>query len=103
MKKDKKILSTIFMVIMLLFFYAPIVYTVIFSFNNSRSLTKWGGFSLQWYEKMFASSDMMDAIGYTIVIAVLATIISTIVGTITAIGLSKNNKIIKMGVERIND
>ena len=103
MKKERKILSKIFMALMMIFFYAPIVYTVIFSFNSSRSLTKWSGFSLRWYEKMFSSSDMTNAIFYTIVIAVLATIISTIVGTITAIGLSRSNKALKMSIERIND
>ena len=102
-KGGKKILSKIFMGIMMLFFYAPIIYTVIFSFNDSKSLTKWRGFSLRWYEKMFQNQDMLNSIFYTVVIALLATIISTIIGTIAAIGLSKSNKIIRMSVERIND
>ncbi|HIT72552.1 MAG TPA: ABC transporter permease [Candidatus Fimicola cottocaccae] len=84
------------------FFYIPIIYTVIFSFNSSRSLTHFEGFSLQWYEKMFNDSTMMQAVFYTIAIAVLATVISTIVGTITAIGLSKSNRIVKIVVEQIN-
>lgn len=87
----------------MLFFYLPIVYTVFFSFNSTRSLTHFGGFSLRWYEKMFHDSTMMESIFYTITIAVLATIISTIVGTITAIGLSKSNKLIKGVVEQVND
>ena len=103
MTEKKGILKKIFMALLLLFFYAPIIYTIIFSFNESRSLTRWSGFSLQWYERVFASSDMTNAIMYTVVIAILATIISTIVGTITAIGISKNNKILKAGIERIND
>lgn len=103
MKKSKKILSKVFMALMMIFFYAPIIYTIVFSFNGSKSLTKWSGFSLQWYEKMFANRDMMSSIFYTIAIAVLATIISTIVGTIAAIGLSKSNKILKSAVERVND
>ncbi len=103
MKKERKIFSKIFIVLMMIFFYAPIVYTVVFSFNSNRSLTHWSGFSLRWYERMFSSSDMTDAIFYTVLIAVLATIISTIVGTITAIGLSRSNKILKAGIERIND
>ena len=87
----------------MLFFYLPIFYTVIFSFNSTRSLTHFGGFSLRWYEKMFHDSTMMESIFYTIAIAVLATIISTIAGTITAIGLSKSNKLIKGVVEQVND
>ena len=89
--------------LMLLFFYLPIVYIVIFSFNDSRSLTNFTGFSLQWYEKMFSDSTMVESIFYTVVIAVLATVISTVVGTLTAIGLSKSRKILQTAVERIND
>ena len=79
MKEKKKIGSKIFMALMMIFFYAPIVYIIIFSFNSSRSLTHLDGFSLRWYEKMFSDRTMMQSIVYTIVIAVLATIISTIV------------------------
>ena len=101
--KGKKILSKIFMGIMMLFFYAPIIYTIVFSFNDSKSLTKWHGFSMRWYEKMLSNQDMLNSIFYTIAIAVLATVISTFVGTLAAIGLSKSKKILRMGVYRIND
>ncbi len=103
MKKNRKILSKIIMLGIMVFFYMPIVYTIVFSFNSKRSLTHWSGFSLEWYEKMLSNSSMMDALWTTISIAILATIISTIVGTITAIGLSKSNRILKAIVERIND
>ena len=66
----------------LLFFYAPIVYIIVFSFNDSRSLTRFGGFSLRWYEKMFADSAMMEAVMYTVLVAVIATAVSTVVGTV---------------------
>lgn len=85
------------------FFYLPIAYVVLFSFNDSKSLTSFQGFSLRWYEAMFKSSSIMEAVYYTIVIAVLATIISTIVGTIASIGLSKSNKIIKEIVTQVNN
>lgn len=101
--KNKKIFSKLFMICLMIFFYMPIVYTVVFSFNSKKSLTHWSGFSLTWYEKMFSSRDMMSALWTTITIAILATIISTVVGTITAIGLSKSNKVLKNIVERIND
>lgn len=87
----------------LLFFYLPIFYIIVFSFNNTRSLTRFGGFSFQWYEKMFNDSVMMSSIGYTIAIAVIATVVSTILGTVTAIGLSKSGKILRTSVERINE
>jgi len=81
----------------------PILYIIPFSFNSSRSLTKFEGFSLRWYEKMFADSTMMQSVAYTVIIALLATIISTIVGTLTAIGLSKSKKIMKGIVEQVNN
>jgi len=93
----------IHMLIIMAFFYIPIIYTIVFSFNSSKSLTHWGGFSLKWYEKMLASSDMMSALWTTISIAVLATIVSTAVGTITAIGLSKAKPALKIYVEKSND
>ena len=102
-KKERHIFTKVFIGLLMFFFYLPIVYTVIFSFNSSKSLSKFGGFSLQWYERLFNNSDMMDSIFYTIAIAVLATVISTIVGTITAIGLSKSNKVLRGIVEQIND
>lgn len=102
-KKERHILSKVFIGFIMFFFYLPIVYTVIFSFNSSKSLSKFGGFSIQWYEKLFNNSDMMDSIFYTIAIAVLATVISTVVGTITAIGLSKSNRVLRGIVEQIND
>ena len=103
MKKKTSIGSKIILTLTMLFFYLPILYIIIFSFNDSRSLTKFGGFSLRWYEKMFADSTMMEAVLYTVIIAVIATVVATVVGTITAIGLSKSRKVVQKMVERIND
>ncbi|MBQ5535884.1 MAG: ABC transporter permease subunit, partial [Oscillospiraceae bacterium] len=103
MKQKSSILSKVILALTLLFFYFPILYIIVFSFNDSRSLTKFSGFSLRWYEKMFADSTMMEAVLYTVIVAVLATIISTVVGTITAIGLSKSRRVVQLLVERVND
>ena len=103
MKKKTSVGSKIILTLTMLFFYLPILYIIIFSFNDSRSLTKFGGFSLRWYEKMFADSTMMEAVFYTVIIAIIATVVATVVGTITAIGLSKSRKVVQKMVERIND
>ena len=103
MKKKTSVGSKIILTLTMLFFYLPILYIIVFSFNDSRSLTKFSGFSLRWYEKMFADSTMMEAVLYTIIIAVIATVVATVVGTITAIGLSKSRKVVQKMVERIND
>ncbi|MBQ7103967.1 MAG: extracellular solute-binding protein [Anaerotignum sp.] len=85
------------------FFYLPILYIIVFSFNDSRSLTHFGGFSLRWYEKMFADSTMMEAVVYTVIIALLATVISTVAGTLAAIGMSKSKKVLRNLVEQVNN
>ena len=103
MKKKTSVGSKIILTLTMLFFYLPILYIIIFSFNDSRSLTKFGGFSLRWYEKMFADSTMMEAVLYTVIIAIIATVVAIVVGTITAIGLSKSRKVVQKMVERIND
>lgn len=103
MKQKKHVFRVIFMTLIVIFLYAPILYTMVFSFNESKSLTNFTGFSLKWYQKMFSTSSMMEALLYTIACAVLATVISTLFGTITAIGLSKSRKVMKNVVEQVNN
>lgn len=91
------------MLLIIAFFYIPIIYTVVFSFNSNRSLTHFDGFSLRWYERMFGDAAMMKSIFYTISIALIATAVSTVAGTITAIGLSKSRKLVKSAVLQINN
>ncbi len=59
MKKEKRLFGKTLMGLSLLFFYLPIVFMIIFSFNSGRSLTNFEGFSLMWYERMFHNRDMM--------------------------------------------
>lgn len=103
MMKDHKLIRRLLLGGIFLFFYFPILYMLVFSFNDSRSLTSFDGFSLQWYHKMFNDANMLEAIYYTLVTAVIATIVSTIVGTITAIGLSKSRKVVREVVSQINN
>ena len=103
MSKDKRVLGKVGMALLLVFFYAPILFMIIFSFNSSKSLTHFTGFSLRWYEAMLKNHSMMESLYITIIIALLATIISTIIGTITAIGLSKSKKVLRASVSQVND
>ena len=91
------------MVLSVIFFYLPILYMIIFSFNDGKSLTSFTGFSLRWYRHMLDSSDMMEALSTTFSVAVLATIISTIVGTISAIGISKSKKVVRDLMDQVNN
>ena len=103
MKKDNRLLGKILMIFLIIFFYAPIIYMIVFSFNEGKSLTHFSGFSLKWYQHMLESRDMMEALYTTFSIAILSTLISTIVGTITAIGLSKSRKVVRDVVEQVNN
>ncbi len=103
MKKEKRTFGKVLIGLTIAFFYLPIVYMIIFSFNEGKSLTSFTGFSLRWYEHMLESRDMMGALYTTFSVAILATLISTVVGTIAAIGLSKSKKIVRDVMEQVNN
>jgi spermidine/putrescine transport system permease protein len=103
MEQKTKIHERIFLALVMLFFYLPIIYVVLFSFNSSKSLSTFTGFSLQWYEKMFANRTIMESIGYTVACAVIATVVSTLVGTVTAIGMSKSRKVLREAINQVNN
>ncbi len=103
MKKNKRTFGKILMILMIVFFYLPILYMIVFSFNESKSLTVFTGFSLRWYQHMLESRDMMEALYTTFGVAIIATIISTFIGTIAAIGLSNSKKIVRDVMEQVNN
>ena len=101
--KGKRPFGKVLMVLMIIFFYLPIAYMIIFSFNDGKSLTSFTGFSLRWYQHMLESQDMKEALYTTFSVAILATVISTIAGTIAAIGLSKSKKVIRNLMDQVNN
>lgn len=88
--------------LILLFLYAPILILILFSFNESKTLGNWTGFTFGWYEKLFRSSEITDAIIVTITLAVLSSLISTVLGTFAAIGLHSMKKRRRMLIENIS-
>ena len=102
-KNPGRFFSSFYLILILLFIYLPIGYVVLFSFNDSKSLTNFTGFSLRWYENMFSDRTMLESIYYTVIVAVVATVVSTVVGTISAIGLSKSRRVIRSLVLEINN
>ncbi len=90
--KKSGILSKIFIGLVFLFLYAPIAVLIVFSFNASKSRTVWAGFTLDWYVELFSDSAVMEAFGTTILVSVLAAIIATVLGTVTAVGLNQMGK-----------
>ncbi|MCQ2400360.1 MAG: ABC transporter permease [Lachnospiraceae bacterium] len=103
MKKKKRPVGKILMILTVIFFYLPIIFVIVFSFNSSKSLTRFESFSLTWYEKLFSSRSMMESLYTTIIVAVVATFVSTIAGTIAAIGLSKSKRVVHDLVLQLND
>ncbi len=101
--KKKRIGAVLYIGICFLFFYLPIVVTMIYSFNSSKSLTRFESFSLRWYENLFTNGEIMNAVYVSVTIALLATAISTILGTLTAIGLSKSRRILKELIINVNN
>lgn len=95
MSKKQKLSFGIIVGGCLAFQYLPILVMMFFSFNSTKSLSKFSGFSLRWYEKMIDNSSLMDAVFVSISIAVIATIVSTIFGTLTAIGISNCKKFVR--------
>lgn len=90
--KFENFIKRFYLILVFIFLYIPIITLMIFSFNESRSMAKWGGFSLHWYSQLFNNDKIMSALYYTIVIALISSVISTIVGTITAIGIHNMKK-----------
>lgn len=74
---------------MFLFLYAPIMALAVFSFNDSKSMAHWNGFTFKWYKQLIHNDSIMNALYYTLLVAIISSIIATIVGTISAIGIHK--------------
>lgn len=91
-----------YLFIIFLFLYTPIITLMIFSFNESKTMGKWTGFTLKWYKELFSNDRLMSALYYTILIAVLASVIATIVGTISAIAISQMSGKLKSLILNIN-
>lgn len=87
-----KFLKKCYLGIILVFLYIPIVVLIIQSFNAGKSRAKWEGFSFRWYGELFADASIMSALQVTLSIAVLAMIISTVLGTLAAIGIYSMKK-----------
>ncbi len=92
MKKAKQLIEKCYLTLILIFLYAPIATLMVLSFNSSRTSVKWGGFSLKWYQELFESRTILNALGNTLLIALLSATIATILGTTAAIAF-RNMKV----------
>ena len=86
------ILRKIYVGLIFVFLYAPIITLIVLSFNASKSRAKWGGFTFKWYVELFQNEAIMQALSNTILLAILSSVIATIIGTIAAIAINKMNR-----------
>ncbi len=99
-----KIFSRLYTALVLIFLYAPILIMVFFSFNKGSSLSNFSGFSLYWYRELFTRTDVLTALKNTLILAVLSSLIATVIGTAAAVGISAlRNKAIKNTVMSVSN
>lgn len=89
MVKVKNLFSNIYLVLIFIFLYAPIFALALFSFNDSKSMARWEGFTFKWYQQLFHNDRIISALITTVVVAILASLIATVIGTISAIGIDR--------------
>ena len=100
----RRIAERIYLAIIFIFMYAPIAALIVLSFNSSKSRAKWGGFTFGWYANLISDEAVRDALINTLIIAVLATLFSTLIGTFTCIamkGMKRRYRTVIMGVTNI--
>ena len=103
MRKEKKSLKIISIGLCLAFLYFPLGVMAFFSFNKAKSLSNFKGFSIRWYESLFRNTQLLDAVFVSVTIALVATVMSTILGTITAIALTKSKKVVRNAILQVNN
>ena len=91
----RKVGSRLYVCLIFLFLYAPILVLIVFSFNDTEtaSRTVWSGFSLKWYQRLFEDRLILEALRNTLLIAVIAALGSTVLGTMAAIGINSMKKL----------
>ncbi len=87
-----KILRKLFIILMMVFLYAPLLVMTFFSFNSSKSTSVFEGFSLKWYEQLLYDSESISALQNTLILAILSAVIATVLGTVAAVGIFKMKK-----------
>ena len=100
----KSTLKNIYSALIFLFLYAPIATLKVLSFNASKTRSKWGGFTLQWYGRLFQNEEILEALGNTLLIAVVSAFAATVIGTIACVamtGMKKRSRTILMGITNI--
>ena len=100
MKRAAKIYTALIFV----FLFAPIAILLVFSFNDAKSLSVFSGFSLKWYYELFRDAETLNALKNTLILAVIASIVSTVMGTAAAVGMNKlRSKYLRAALDTATD
>lgn len=94
----------LYIALIFIFLYAPIATLIVLSFNASKSRGRWGGFTLQWYGSLFENSEIMGALGNTLVIAFTSALVATLIGTMACVAMNRMRKVprtVLIGVSNI--
>ena len=100
----KNLAKKIYIALIFIFLYAPIVTLMVLSFNASKTRAKWGGFTLKWYIELFQNRDIMEALWNTLLIAVISSLVATIIGTIACVSMStmkRKSRSVLLGITNI--
>lgn len=98
-----KKLANLYLILVMLFLYVPIFVLIVFSFNETKSRSVFSGFTLDWYARLFNNDIIISSLMNTIIIAILASIISAILGTLAAIGINSMRKFPKAVIMNITN
>lgn len=100
----KNTMKNIYTALIFLFLYAPIATLMVLSFNASKTRAKWGGFTFKWYSSLFRNDEILEALGSTLLIAVVSALAATVIGTVACVAMvsmKKRSRTILMGITNI--
>ena len=98
----KKLRSKIYLIIIMAFLYLPIIYLIAYSFNKGKT-SVWKGFTLSWYDALFHDAQIMGSLYNTLIVAVLASVIATILGTAAAIGIYNFKGGVRSAIQNVSN
>ena len=94
-------ISRLYLAIVMLFLYLPILVLIVYSFNQNKSRGAWTGFTLDWYKKLFTNQMILSAFANTLIVALVSSVAATVVGTAAAIGINSMNKWMKKSIRTL--
>ena len=89
--KNRTKLPNLYLAIILIFMYLPILIVIIYSFNENKLTAIWSGFSLKWYTELLKDKDLMEALKNSLILGVLSCFCAGVIGTIGAVGMARMN------------